>query len=226
MKSTSQSPNKIRIGCVDDHALFRQGLMALLDDVEDFELVFEASNGNEAISRYKKHPVDIVLMDIEMPIMNGIEASVELKAISPEVKILALTMHNEKELVLHILEKGINGFLNKDSRFETIEAAIRKVYENDFYFDESVSKLLLNNLIDNSKKRESELLSSISEKEITLIQLLCQERTSKEIATLMNLSIRTIEGYRKDIFKKTGVKNLVGLIQFALKHRIIEPFEE
>ncbi len=220
LKSSSQS-DKIRIAIVDDHVLFRAGLISLFDECDQYKIVFEAGNGHDAIEILKIRPVDIIFLDIEMPVMGGVEATKKIRAEYPDIKILILTMHDEEEMVFHLLENGANGYLLKDNDFDTINEAIQSVLSMGYYFNEKISKAMLARIVEQKKVIPKFEEEELSDREKEILKLLCHEKTNKEIADDLTISIRTVEGHRQSIMNKTGVKNLAGMVMYAVKKKLL-----
>lgn len=212
---------KIRLAIADDHLLFRQGLMALLSDYEELKVVAAVGNGIELLQALKEKPVDVAIVDYEMPEMDGLETTRQIRQRYPKMKIISLTMHNSEELILQLLDKGSNGFLLKDFDSEKVVDAIYAVLENDYYFNDHISKDMLHYVLKNKNLKPRFGISSLSEKEIQVIRLICEEKTNKEISDIMNLSPRTVEGTRAKIIMKINVKNTAGIVLYAIKNNII-----
>ena len=212
---------KIKLALADDHTLFRQGLIALLSDYEELRVVTEAANGKELVQSLKEKPVDVAIIDFEMPIMDGLEATRQIRMRYPDTKIISLTMHNSEELILQLLDKGTNGFLLKDFDSEKVVDAIYAVLENEYYFNDHISKDMLHRMMKQKKLKPKFGMSSLNDKEIQIIKLICQEKTNKEISEIMNLSSRTVEGSRAKIISKINVKNTAGIVLYAIKNNII-----
>ena len=216
--------NNIRVALVDDHQLFRKGLAAILNAAEGLEITLEAGNGHELLTALKADTaVDVIVLDLEMPVMDGMQTMVELKKDFPEAKVILLTMHTDDRFVLHFMESGANGYLLKDSHPAEVEEAIRKVASSGFYFNDAVSHVMLKGL-----KNKQETLpvlpgnESLAEREVEVLRLICMELTTPEIADKMFLSPRTIEGYRKKLLEKTGAKNTAGLALYAVRAGLVE----
>lgn len=211
----------IKLAIVDDHDLFRKGLIALLKDFNELEVVFEASNGEELIEQLKKKTVDVILMDIQMPIMDGIEATERLQNKYVDTKIIILTMHNEEGFIHHLISKGANGFLLKNQDIEIVVDAIYGVIENGYYFNDRVSRAMVKGLLDSNKILPDFKEVKLTGREIEIIRLICKELTNKEIAEKLCLSFRTIEGYKVRILRKTKAKNSIGIVMYAVKHNLL-----
>jgi two-component system response regulator DegU len=212
----------IRLAVVDDQHLFRKGLISLIEEFEELAVVVEASNGKELLEKLKSKKPEVVLLDVEMPLMDGIETTEYLRQKYPEIKILILTMHNEEEIILHLIEKGAHGFLLKDNPIETVVDAIYAVIENGYFFNDRVSKVMVKGLIRNDKIKPSFNLVQLSKREIEVIQLICKENTNKEIAEKLFISVRTVDGHREKILQKTKAKNTVGIVMYAIKNNLLD----
>ena len=212
---------QISLAIADDQQLFRKGLISLLDDYPLINVTIEASNGQELLEKLEKHPADVVLLDIQMPQMNGIETTEHLNKKKPALKVLILTSHNEEELIKHLIVKGAHGFLLKDNSTETIVDAVTGVAENGYYFNDKVSREMVSDLLSSDTIRPTFFQASLSTREIEIIRLISQEYTNKEISEKLNISIRTVEGHRDHILGKTNAKNTVGIIMYAYRNNII-----
>jgi DNA-binding NarL/FixJ family response regulator len=212
----------IKLAVVDDQHLFRKGLISLIKEFEELDIVIEASNGNELIEKLKTKRPTVVLLDLEMPGMDGIETTEFLKRKYPEIKVLILTMHNEEEIILHLIEKGAHGFLLKDHPIETLVDAIYAVIENGYYFNDHISKVMVKGLLRTQKIKPSFNEVRLSEREIEVIRLICKEYTNKEIAEKLFISVRTVDGHREKILQKTKAKNTVGIVMYAVKNNLLD----
>lgn len=213
---------KKTIAIVDDHILFRQGLLSLIKEFDELKVIFEASNGKELIEQLKLKQPDVILLDLAMPLMDGAEATSIIKQRYPEIKIIILTIHNEDGLIIDLIERGANGFLCKDSDIEIVVDAIYNVIENEHYFNDRISKTLMQKLSSTKKISPFYKTSRLTDKETEIIKLICKELTNKEIADLLCLSSRTIEVYRSKILEKTGVKNTAGIVLYAIKNKLLD----
>lgn len=212
---------KLKLIIVDDHTLFRQSLSQLLRVQLENASVSEASNGKELMAVLEEQIPDIILMDLEMPEMDGIETSHALlsHAKYKDIKIIVLTMHENEKFILQLIEKGVYGYLLKDVSIEEILKAIEAVSEGQYYINQRTFNVLRKDIkistkFQNEFDQESEKLTSREEE---ILMLICKEYTNREMADELNLSIRTIDGHRNRILKKTGMKNTAGLIKYALR---------
>ena len=213
----------IDIALVDDHIMLRHGL-AMLVTALGYNVLFECSNGNEMISKLDPENLpDIILMDINMPGMDGYAATAWLKEHYPAVHVLTLSMYDDESAIIRMLKSGSRGYILKESEPDELKRAINDVFTHGVHYTQRVTGKLLH-AITEEKNAPNELkkLVDINEREIEFLKLACTEMTYKEIADLMHLSPRTIDGYRESLFEKLNVKNRVGLVLFAIRHNIIQ----
>lgn len=214
--------SKFRVVIADDHVIFRQGIKSLLDRQDLIEVVGEAANGEELLRLCEELQPDLAFVDIKMPIIDGVAATKELKIISPLTKIIALTMYNDDNLIVDMIHNGASGYLLKDATLEEINKAAQVVIDGGkYYCKETEAKL--NKLIEENRFRHNKMIPVVvfSEREKQVMQLICEELTTKEIAARLNLSQRTIDSYRDSLQQKTETKNAVGLIVYAIKHGLV-----
>ncbi len=216
---------KIKLALVDDHNLFRRGIASILGQVADFDLVLEASNGQEFIDKIPRKMPDVVLLDLQMPVLDGTATADYLREHYPLIKIIVLTMHDEDRMVLHLLEKGVSGYLLKDSDPDEVERAIRKVMDEGVYLNEFVSRAMLRKMTNKTKVvKQSTLYNSkilLSEREKEVLKLICEGLSTAEISDKIFLSPRTVEGHRLRILEKTGTKNTAGMVAYAFKNDLV-----
>lgn len=209
---------KIKVALADDHQLFRSGLTALLKDLPDYEIIYEASNGTELLERISgKTKPDILLLDIKMPDKNGFEVVEFLKAHHPEIKIVVLSMFSDEPTVMKMIKAGVEGYILKDANQQEFIDALQTVSENEVYYSKSINKV-----IQKSFAKRPIAGVQLNDNEIQFLKLLCQQLSNKEIADKMCLSVRTIDGYRDQLFEKLQVKSRVGLVLYAIKNKIVD----
>lgn len=212
--------DKINIVITDDHKLFRKGIIALLDDFDFVGEINEAPNGAELMELLAcmKTLPDIILLDLRMPVMDGVETQQKIRNLYPGIKVIILTMEDDEQYILHLISEGVNGYLLKNADPDEMEKAILRVHENDYYFSEDISSLVLKNL---NKKEKAEVVFNpdFSERDLEVLKLICKEYTNAEIAETFDVSVRTAEGYRQKLVEKVGAKNIAGLVVLALKHK-------
>jgi DNA-binding NarL/FixJ family response regulator len=219
-KELNGAPIKVII--CDDHALFRSGVKVAMNFKKDIEIIAEAENGQLLLNMLKAFQPDVILLDITMPILNGIDTLPELKKLYPDVKVIMLTMHNDHSMIAKLMEIGANSYLTKDSDSETIYEAIRSCYENEYYFNSLTNMALIDGL--KSKRNSDSTLNidaQLNDKEVTILKLMCEEKSTKEIADIVDLSPRTVESIRDKLRAKTGAKSMAGLVLFAVKNGIV-----
>lgn len=210
---------KIKIAIVDDHQLFREGLAFIIQQQADFELLIDAKHGQDLLQQLEENleTPHIILMDIKMPVMDGMECTSKIKELYPTIKIISLSMYDQEDFVLHLLDIGVNGYLHKNSSTQEVCKAIRSTLEKDYYFDDFVSQIMLKGL---KKKKyfkpKIDQEVQITSREREILDLIFKEYTTKEIAQQLFVSVRTIETHRKNLLDKFGVKNTVGLVVKAL----------
>ncbi len=213
----------IRIIIADDHELLREGFSLLLRKQKDIEIVDEASNGKDLLDKVRKQLPDVVVTDIQMPEMDGIQATKKIKEEFPQVEVIALTMFNEDHLIIDMLESGAKGYLLKNTSQKELSEAIKAVHNGGTHFCSSTSERLKTMIVQSKfnpyKKKPSEIFS---EREIEVMKLICQQMQNKEIAEKLFISVRTVEGYREKVFEKTGARTIAGVTIFAIKNGIYQ----
>ena len=211
---------KIRVVIVDDHTLFRDGLKLILNNASETEVVGEASNGKEFLNQSAKYENTIVLMDIEMPVMNGIEATRLAVESNPTIKIIALSMFDDYEYYYQMIEAGAKGFLLKNSEMEEVLQAIKLVDQGESFFSK---ELLLSVVKSMSELKGSQnKMDNLSEREIEVLHLICKGYSNQEIADKLFLSKRTVDKHRANILEKTGSKNTASMVMYAIRNKLIK----
>jgi DNA-binding NarL/FixJ family response regulator len=206
----------IKIAVVDDHKLFREGLVSLLSKSNNqFKVIWEAFDGKNFLEKLKTEFPDIVLMDISMPEMDGIEATITAIALYPEIRIIALSMYGEREYYLKMIQAGVKGFLRKDSDIDEVVKTITKVHEGENCF----SQEMLYSLVTQRPVIKDEILS---DREIQIVELICYGFSAGEIADKLFLSKRTVEKHRANILDKTNCNNTAKLVAWAMKNNFVK----
>lgn len=208
-------PRPMRIFLVDDHTILLDGIKSLLEPEDDLQVIGQAGSAEEALESLKKQQADLVITDFTMPGMDGLSLIRTLKRITPETKIILLSMHDEVHLIKEILKAGVNGYVLKKDTHKELLAAIRDVQQGKVYLSSDVNKMLITNL---NNPDEGKLLT---DREREILKLIAKEYTNRHIAEELFISERTVETHRKNIFKKTGTNSLVGLIKFAYANNLI-----
>jgi two-component system response regulator NreC len=209
---------KIKVLLVDDHQIILDGIKSLLENTPDIQVVATANDGNEALNTLKLITVDVILMDIDMPKLNGIDATRQIHEKYKDVRVIMLTMHSESAMIKNMIEIGAHGYLLKNSSKEELLDAIYKVAKAEKYFSSDVTMSLLNP----EKSKTSDIKIDFTQREIEIIQLLADGLTNKEIGDKLFISHRTVDTHRTNIMKKVSVNNVAGLISFAIKNGLVE----
>ena len=217
-----EAGNAIKVAIADDHTLFRAGVKTALSVKKDVELIAEADNGMQLLNLLKHVEPDVILLDIQMPIMDGIQTLPKIRKLYPHVKVIILSMHNDHSMISKLMEIGANSYLTKNSDSETIYQAIKTCYEQEFFFNELTNKALLSGLRTKRNDGSGFQDAMLTEKELTVLKLMCEERTTKEIADIVEISPRTVEAIRDKLKTKTGSKSMAGLVMYAIKNKIIQ----
>ncbi len=209
---------RIRILLADDHAVVRQGFKMILGAQPDMEIVGEAGNGREAVELAEQLKPDIVVMDVAMPELNGIEATRRLVAANPHTRVLALSMHKDSVYVREILRAGARGYLLKDSGADDLVAAIRAVAGGEGYLSPAVS----NAVLDDYRKHVTNPIDLLTSREREVLQMLAEGKTNKEIAVVLNLSVYTVDAHRGRIMEKLNLHSINELVRFAVRNGLID----
>ena len=214
----------IRIVLADDHEIFRDGFRVMLKKQTSVELVGEAADGEELINLVRQVYPDVIITDIKMPNMDGVQATKLLTKEFPDIGIISLSMFDEENLIIDMLEAGAKGYLLKNAHKNEIIAAVEAVYNKQTYYCNHTSRKLTKMIAESSfnPHKRTGKSAEFSEKEINVIRFICQEMSNKEIASQLNLSVRTIEGYREKIQEKINARNTAGIVVYAIKNRIYQ----
>lgn len=207
----------IKIVLADDHKIMRKGLRALIDSHSDLTVVEEADNGRIAVELARKLLPDIVIMDITMPDLNGIEATRQIIAELPHTKVIALSMHFDKEFVIAMLKVGALGYLLKDCAVEELICAIRAVMNNKIYLSRTISDIVIDDYMRSLSKDEVSILSTLTGREREVLQLIAEGKTTKEIASCLHVSINTIDTHRRQIMEKLDMHSIAELTKYAVR---------
>ncbi len=213
--------NKIRIAIADDYKIYRDGLKVGLGSDDNLQVVLEADNGEDLLNGLKENATDVIIMDLKMPIMDGMEATKEVRKKFPSIKVLVVTMYEDDKFIIHLMENGANGYLLKNADSDEIRKSIYAVHENGYYFNDLVNKALLKRLVLKGNLKPSFNQDvELTERELEVLKLICEEKTASEIGKEIFLSPRSIEGIRTRLIEKIGVRNTAGLAMFAIKSGI------
>lgn len=210
----------IKLAIADDHKLFREGLINLLSEAKDIEVVAQASNGEEAIEMAKQFRPDIFIMDISMPLKNGIEATAAIHTEVPEVKVIAISMHSEKSFIKGMLDAGAQGFLLKSCNYNQVVEAISTVMSGKKYLDGDVTDALINDYVGNAPA-SGQPKGVLSKRELEILKLYAEGKSSQEIADTLFISAKTVGTHKQNILEKLDLSSTADLVKYALKHGII-----
>jgi DNA-binding NarL/FixJ family response regulator len=214
----------IKVIIADDHVLYRAGVKTALSTKKDIKVIAEADNGTHLLNVLKMIQADVILLDIQMPIMDGITVLPEIKKLYSNIKVIMLTMVDDHSMITKLMELGANSYLTKTSDSEVIYDAIKTCYEQEYFFNSLTNKALLTNLKQRNVVSPQKMLQQeahLNDKEMLILKLMCEEKSTKEIADLVELSPRTVEAIRDKLKVKTGAKSTAGLIMYAVKHNIL-----
>ncbi len=210
----------IKIALVDDEILFRKGISFLLQREENIEIIFEASNGDELIALLDKNETkpDIIVMDLKMPVLNGVEATKIIRKSYPDIKIIALTSYDTKSFIANMIQVGAVAYLIKNTTPKDLILTINEVASKGFYYNESVLKTIQETIVSSKNSKGGLETNFLSPREVEILQLICQQKTTAEIAEHLFLSPRTIEGHRNNLLLKTESRNIAGLVVYAIQN--------
>jgi DNA-binding NarL/FixJ family response regulator len=215
--------NKIKLLLADDEELFRKGISFLLQRQDNIQILYEANNGSEVVEYLKSssiHP-DIILMDLKMPMLNGVEATKLINKEFPSIKIIALTSYNTKSFIANMIEIGAASYIVKNSTPEEMITTINQVIEKGFYYNEGVLNVIQENLIDNKRKNIFFEEVILTKREREILELICNQKSTQQIAEKLFISPRTVEGHRNNLLLKTDSQNSAGLVVFAIQNKIV-----
>lgn len=212
----------IKIALVDDEVLFRKGISFLLQREDNIDIIFEASNGEELLANLEDSifKPDIIVMDLKMPVLNGVEATKIIRKSYPEIKIIALTSYDTKSFIANMIQVGAVAYLIKNTTPRDLIHTINQVAKKGFYYDESVLKIIQETIVSTKNSKGNLETSFLSPREIEILQLICQQKTTTEIAEHLYLSPRTVEGHRNNLLLKTESRNIAGLVVYAIQNEI------
>lgn len=212
----------INIALIDDRSLFRQGMISLLKEYSDLNVLIETAEEQESFDHLAWKEIHILLVDIEITEKNGVETMTQLKKKYPGIRTIVLTSNYDSELVFRLTELGADSFVLKGKSIENLVEIIRNLHQFGYYHSEEISKALVKGI---QKRNQQALLTktnSLSHREIEVMKLLCEQYTNREIAEILKLSPRTIDTYRENLFIKTGAKNIVGIVRYAINNHLID----
>ena len=215
---------KIKVILADDHQMFLDGLSSLLSQLKDVQVIAAVNSGKEVLEKLKTTTPDLVIVDLNMPVMDGLQTTREIKKNHQHLKVLGLTMENDLQSVTGMLEAGASGYILKNTGKAELELAIRQVMRGEPYLSQSISNQLAQNLLQNFHQRNEAQneLSTLTLRELEILKMIALENSNTEIATQLFISPKTVETHRKNLMKKIGVKNSLGVYKFAVKHQLLE----
>lgn len=214
---------KIRVLVVDDHTIVRDGICALLALAGDIEVIGEAANGREALEMVKQLTPDVVLMDIAMPLLGGLEATRRIRKELPGTKVLVLTQYDDKEYVFPVIEAGAYGFISKTAASSELTSAIRYVYRGESYLSPSVTKLMIEDYQHGAALRlKNDPYKQLTDRERDILKLVAEGYTTQEIADILVISPKTVEGHRSSLMAKLDIRNRIDLVKYALRRGLID----
>jgi DNA-binding NarL/FixJ family response regulator len=215
---------KYRVAIVDDHLLYRKSMTLLVNSFEGIHVIVDAENGQDFLDLLEDNLIDVVLLDIQMPVLDGYQTCKKLQENYPDLKILIVSQLSTRESIHRIMELGAHGYFTKNSNPEQLETAIKSVVEKGFYFGLELSSVVKEAMFwqqNNPNTLEEEEISTLSLRELQIVKLICSEKRSKEIADELFINVRTVEAHRKNIMDKTKTKNFIGVLLYALKNEIL-----
>jgi DNA-binding NarL/FixJ family response regulator len=217
-----QPDSPVLVALVDDHKLFRKGMVELINAFSGFSVRWEANNGRELTRLLQPDSLpDIVLLDINMPEMDGYETALWLQGNYPQIKVLALSMYDKEEAIIKMLKSGARGYILKDADPADLRGALMDLVRKGFHYSDLVSGTLMSSINRGTEPVPAGTVT-LTKRELEFLKLACTELTYKEIADRMDVGLRAVDGYREDLFKKLNVKNRVGLVMYAVKHNIVK----
>lgn len=214
---------KPKIIICDDHIMFRDGIKLLIESENIGEIIAEAENGLQLLEITNTHKPDIILMDIDMPVMGGVEATAKITEKFPDIKVLVLSMFGDEKLYIKMIKAGANGFILKTSGKYELENAIKQVFAGESYFSNELLRKIVSNIGENKKLQHQNLTEKIefSDREMEILKYVCRGLTTNEIADVVSLSPKTVDVYRTKLLSKTNSKNTVSLVMYAIKNELI-----
>lgn len=211
----------VRVVLADDHTLVRAGIRALVEAIEGVQIVAEAVNGRDAVAQVRIHRPDMVIMDISMKDLNGIEATAQISSELPATRVLILSMHAAEEFVRRALKAGASGYIVKDSAPLELRLAIEAIMGDEIYLSSRISRHLVSAVLQNSAEERASSVDSLTSRQREVLQMLAEGRSTKEIASALQVSVKTVESHRSGLMQRLGIYDLAGLVVFAARNRLI-----
>jgi len=219
----SNQMGNIKILLADDHKIVRDGIKLMLQSQAGIDVVDEAGNGAEVLKKLEFHIIDLVIMDINMPDMDGIKATREIREKFPNTKVLALSMSNDELHIRQMIQAGASGYIMKSAGRSELKEAIMNIIEGKHYFSDEATHSIMMDLVKGKGKSASSNPVHITDRELEILELIVKEYTNQEIAEKLFISSRTVDAHRRNLLQKTGARNTAGLVKYAFQHNIISP---
>jgi DNA-binding NarL/FixJ family response regulator len=213
----------IKVILVDDHKMFREGLKFALSQMDGIEVIGEASDGKQFLEVLEHKKPDVVLMDISMPKMDGVEATENALRIDPEIKIITLSMFSDADYYQKMVSVGTKGFLVKETGIEELKNAIQIVHEGGTYFSQQLLQNIISNISNPTVRSSRTKVVDLTRREEEVLELICKGYSNKEVADALFISQKTVEGHKSNLMEKTNTKSAINLMLFAIKHQLIDP---
>lgn len=215
--------SKIRVFLADDHQLFREGIRSLLGRAQDIEVVGEAGDGQDAVVKVKTLLPDVVLMDISMPGINGLEAAAQIREAAPSVKVLILTVHETNQYVSQMLQVGAAGYVVKSVSSTDLVSAVRAVYQGNVYLYPSIARMIIQDYLKQAATGQESSLDGLTSRETEILKLIAAEHRNKEIADLLGISLKTVQAHRTSLMMKLGLHDRTQVVKYAIRKGLISP---
>ena len=212
----------INVAIVDDHKIFRDGVISILEDVDDIQIIWSTANTAETLKMLESQLPDVLLMDLTLGKESGITLTKLILEKFDSLKIMALSMHHEDTYIIKVLELGAKGYILKDAGSEEMIRAVRVVSAGDSYFSQKASEIILRNISGSAKAKVDKTETDLTKREIEILKLICEEYSNPEIAELLFISVRTVDTHRRNLLEKLGVRNTAGMVKYALRHGIVK----
>lgn len=212
----------INIAITDDATLFRKGLRLLLEDYNDIKVILEADHGQDLLdklSTQKNHP-DVLILDLQMPVLNGVDTAKILRNKHPDIKIIILSTHYSKAFIVNMIEVGASAYLPKDATPDEVTTTIKNVYNNGFHYNKEVWAIIQENMTKKQKQKPT-FNPQLTKRELEILQLICEQQTAVEIASKLFISRRTVEGHRNNLLQKLNCRNIAGLVVYAIQNKLV-----
>ncbi len=214
---------KVKLVVADDHKIFRQGIKKLLEEESDLQVVGEAANGREAVKKATELKPDVILMDIAMANLNGLEATRQIKKVLPDVKVIMLTMHKNEEYVLQSFQAGASGFILKEGAVEELVSAIRSIHQDKSFLSPSISKTLIDAYLRKMETGKTETpFDMLTDREREVLQLIAEGYTNREVAKSLFISVKTVEAHRAHIMQKLNIHEVAKLVKYAIQKGLVD----